>query len=178
MKKRRISTLRRAISCKHPGKAHCKKARQPEGSIPLVAGSASLKGKELFLTITNSHAHEAAEVTVALLGGARVKQAKGQVLNGEIHAHNTFAAPRQVTPQALDLACQPEQLNLVESSLASRWSAWLASSTGPIAQPGRTTQVQYLQSWGQLCSRAQKQKCEVHTCPCQRHKSLSIRIEQ
>ena len=30
-----------------------------EGSIPLVAGSASLKGKELFLTITNSHAREA-----------------------------------------------------------------------------------------------------------------------
>jgi alpha-L-arabinofuranosidase len=83
-----------------------------EGSIPLVASSASLKGKELFLTITNSHAHEAAEVTVALLGGARVKQAKGQVLNGEIHVHYTFAAPRQVTPQAFDLACQPEQLNL------------------------------------------------------------------
>jgi alpha-L-arabinofuranosidase len=71
-----------------------------------------LKGKELFLTVTNSHALETAEVTVALLGGARIKQAKGQVLNGEIHAHNTFAALRQVTPQAFDLACQPDQLNL------------------------------------------------------------------
>src|SRR5690606_32278063 len=30
-----------------------------EGCIPLVAGSASLKGKELFLTMTNSHAREA-----------------------------------------------------------------------------------------------------------------------
>jgi alpha-L-arabinofuranosidase len=58
-----------------------------EGSIPLVAGSVSLKGQELFLTTTNSHAHEAAEVTVALLGGARITQVKGQVLNGEIHAH-------------------------------------------------------------------------------------------
>jgi alpha-N-arabinofuranosidase len=83
-----------------------------EGSVPLVAGSASLKGKELFLTVTNSHAHETAEVTVTLLGGARIKQAQGQVLNGEIHAHNTFAAPRQITPQAFDLVCQPEQLNL------------------------------------------------------------------
>jgi hypothetical protein len=26
-------------------------------------------------------------VTVALLGGARIKQAKGQVLNGEIHSY-------------------------------------------------------------------------------------------
>jgi alpha-N-arabinofuranosidase len=88
------------------------KGEAMEGAIPLVAGSASLKGKELFLTITNSHAHETAEVTVALLGGARIKQAKGQVLNGEIHAHNTFAAPRQVAPQTFDLDCQPEQLNL------------------------------------------------------------------
>jgi alpha-N-arabinofuranosidase len=88
------------------------KGETMEGSIPLVAGSASLKGKELFLTITNSHAHESAEVTVALLGGAQISQAKGRVLNGEIHAHNTFAAPRQVAPQAFDLACQPEQLNL------------------------------------------------------------------
>jgi alpha-N-arabinofuranosidase len=88
------------------------KGETMEGSIPLVAGSASLKDKELFLTITNSHAHEAAEVTVALLGGARVKQAKGQVLNGEIHSHNTFTAPRQVTPQVFDLDCQLEQINL------------------------------------------------------------------
>jgi alpha-N-arabinofuranosidase len=82
-----------------------------ESSIPLVAGSTSLKGQELFLTITNSHVHEAAEVAVALLGGARISQAKGQVLNGEIHAHNTFADPGQVMPQAFDVACQPEQLN-------------------------------------------------------------------
>ena len=40
------------------------KGETADGHIPTVAGSASLKGQTLFLTLTNSHAHEAAEVTV------------------------------------------------------------------------------------------------------------------
>jgi alpha-L-arabinofuranosidase len=36
----------------------------------------------------------------------------GQVLTGEIHAHNTFDNPGQVTPQAIDVACRPDQLYL------------------------------------------------------------------
>jgi hypothetical protein len=47
-----------------------------EGSIPLVSGSASLKDKELFLTITNSHAREAVTVKVDILGGAKVNEAR------------------------------------------------------------------------------------------------------
>ncbi|HEX9089841.1 MAG TPA: alpha-L-arabinofuranosidase C-terminal domain-containing protein, partial [Anaerolineales bacterium] len=83
-----------------------------EGSIPLVAGSASLKGKELFLTMTNSHAQEAGEVTVDILGGAKVNGAHGQILAGEIHAHNTFSSPTLVTPQVLDVSCESSRLNL------------------------------------------------------------------
>jgi alpha-N-arabinofuranosidase len=83
-----------------------------EGSIPLVSGSVSIKGKELFLTVTNSHACEAVEATVDLLGGARIEQGIGQVLTGEIHVHNTFDDPRQVIPQAIDLTCRLDQLKL------------------------------------------------------------------
>jgi alpha-N-arabinofuranosidase len=83
-----------------------------EGVIPTVAGSASLKGQAIFLTLTNSHAQEVAEVTVDILGGAKFNQAQGQVLAGEIHAHNTFDSPALVIPRILDLSCEPSQLNL------------------------------------------------------------------
>jgi alpha-L-arabinofuranosidase len=80
--------------------------------IPTVAGSASLKGQVLFLTLTNSHAQEAAGVTVDILGGAKVNRAHGQVLAGEIHSHNTFSSPTLVTPQIFDVSCEPSRLNL------------------------------------------------------------------
>jgi alpha-N-arabinofuranosidase len=83
-----------------------------EGSIPLIAGSASLKGKELFLTMTNSHAQEAGEVTTDILGGAKINMARGQILAGEIHAHNTFSSPSVATPQVLDVSCESFRLSL------------------------------------------------------------------
>jgi alpha-N-arabinofuranosidase len=94
-----------------------------EGCIPLVAGSASLKGKDLFLTITNSHAREASGVTIDILGGAKVNGAHGQILAGEIHAHNTFSSPTLVTPQVLDVNCEASQLNLTlfPASVAAIW---------------------------------------------------------
>jgi len=84
-----------------------------EGVIPTVAVSASLKGRVLFLTLTNSHAQEASGITVDILGGAKVNQAQGQVLAGEIHAHNTFNSPTLVTPQVLDVSCELSQLHLI-----------------------------------------------------------------
>ena len=83
-----------------------------EGVIPTVAGSASLKGQSLFLTLTNSHAQDATEVTIDLLGEAKINQAHGQVLLGDIHAHNTFSSPALVTPQALEVISKSSQLNL------------------------------------------------------------------
>jgi alpha-L-arabinofuranosidase len=66
--------------------------------LPVLAGSASLQDKNLFITLTNSHASEEAEVAVNILGGARVSSANGRLLTGEIHAHNTFEAPEAVSP--------------------------------------------------------------------------------
>ncbi len=70
-----------------------------KGVLPAVAGSASIKGKTLFLTLTNSHAQDEIAATVNLLDGASVRGATACVLSGEIHAHNTFAQPESVSPQ-------------------------------------------------------------------------------
>jgi alpha-N-arabinofuranosidase len=83
-----------------------------ESAIPTVAGSASLNGQGIFLTLTNSHAQEAAEVTVDILGGAKINQAQGQTLAGEIHAHNTFSSPTLVAPQVFKVSFEPSQSNL------------------------------------------------------------------
>ena len=71
------------------------------GSLPVVAGSASLKEKTLFVSLTNSHASDPAEVKISLLGGASASSASAQSLAGEIHAHNTFDAPDVFKPAAL-----------------------------------------------------------------------------
>ena len=71
--------------------------------LPIVAGSASLKGKTLFLTLTNSHAQDEAAVTVRLLGGAAATECAARVLSGEIHAHNTFDDPETVAPVSMPL---------------------------------------------------------------------------
>lgn len=69
-----------------------------EGSLPQIAGSASIKGKTLFLTLTNSHASQPADVQVSLLGGATAAATKTRLLYGEIHAHNTFDHPDALQP--------------------------------------------------------------------------------
>jgi alpha-L-arabinofuranosidase len=64
-----------------------------------LAGSASVNGKQLTLTVTNPHLTEprAAEVVVR---GARVVSARARVLSErDVHAHNTFASPREVEPR-------------------------------------------------------------------------------
>jgi alpha-N-arabinofuranosidase len=74
-----------------------------ENALPIVAGSASLKGKTLFLTLTNCHAQDEATVTINLLGGAAATECAVRVLHGEIHAHNTFDDPETVAPAPISL---------------------------------------------------------------------------
>lgn len=77
-------------------------AKDGEDDLPLIAGSASVRGDTLFVTLTNAHATEAAEVELSLLGGAQAMGATGRLLSGEIHAHNTFDAPAAIEPAAWD----------------------------------------------------------------------------
>jgi alpha-N-arabinofuranosidase len=97
-----------------------KRGEKPD-SLPMLAGSASLKDKTLFLTITNSHADRPVEVQVELLAGAKATGVSARVLSGEIHVHNTFDAPEQIQPQQLALAASGASfvLNLPPAAVAA-----------------------------------------------------------
>ena len=83
------------------------------GSLPAVAGSASIKGKTLFLTLTNSHAGQEAEVRVSLLGGAKAAGETARMLCGEIHAHNTFEQPETLRPATFSFGASGEAFTTV-----------------------------------------------------------------
>jgi alpha-N-arabinofuranosidase len=82
------------------------------GTIPMVAGSATLKAKTLFLTMTNSHASDHAEVQISLLGGSRASSTSAKSLAGEIHAHNTFDAPNAIKPAGLAVESHGAQVHI------------------------------------------------------------------
>jgi alpha-N-arabinofuranosidase len=80
-------------------------------ALPYVAGSASVKGKSLFLTLTNCHATESIDAQVKLLAGA-ANGAKARVLSGEIHARNTFDKPEAIQPQAHEVKANGASLTV------------------------------------------------------------------
>jgi len=64
-----------------------------------LAGSASVNGKQLTLTVTNPHMTEAREAEI-VVRGARVASARARVLSEpDVHAHNSLASPREVEPR-------------------------------------------------------------------------------
>jgi alpha-N-arabinofuranosidase len=69
-----------------------------EATLPGLSGSASLKGKELILTVVNPHAREPREAEIVVRGAA-VKFGRIRVLRSDdIHARNTFDAPHALEP--------------------------------------------------------------------------------
>jgi len=65
-----------------------------------LAGSASVKGKDLTLTLVHTHATEPAEVSIQLRGGAASNAIRQTVLTHEkLNAHNTFENPHEVMPK-------------------------------------------------------------------------------
>ena len=80
--------------------------------LDLVSGSASIKERALFLTLTNSHASQEVDLAVDMLGGATVESAEGRVLAGEIHTHNTFDAPETIIPVPLAIITRGSQIHL------------------------------------------------------------------
>ena len=88
------------------------KRGEKDGSLAAVAASASIKEKSLFLTVTNSHADRADELTVNLQGGAVIDRAEARVLSGEIHVHNTFDQPETVKPVPLAVQASGSELKI------------------------------------------------------------------
>jgi alpha-N-arabinofuranosidase len=71
---------------------------QAPASLWGLQGSASVAGKLVTLTVVNPHATEARETEIAVRGAA-VQSAQAVVLTaGDIHAHNSFDAPRALEP--------------------------------------------------------------------------------
>ena len=78
--------------------------------------SASLRGKELTLTIANLDPKAAKETEIALRG-ATIKTIKATVLAGsDIHACNTFENPNVIQPRT-------EEVNAKGNSLVYRFPA-------------------------------------------------------
>ena len=64
-----------------------------------LRGSTSLQGKQLVLTVVNSHIREERPTEIGIRG-ASIKSGSMSILRGsDIHAHNTFDQPDAVTPQ-------------------------------------------------------------------------------
>ena len=68
-----------------------------------LQGSASLRGKDVVLTVVNPHVSEPRETRIALRGG-RVSAATLTTLSStDIRAHNSFAQPAALEPQTRKL---------------------------------------------------------------------------
>jgi alpha-N-arabinofuranosidase len=81
-----------------------------------LKGSASLRDKELTLTVVNPHVSEPRD-TLVLARGAKFKGAAATVLaHADIHAHNTFAQKDVVTPK-------PQSVEVKGDALTFRFPA-------------------------------------------------------
>jgi len=64
-----------------------------------LAGSASLHGKALVVTVVNPHASEPQEAEISLRGAAAQSTQVTVLTANDIHAHNDFDHPDAVTPK-------------------------------------------------------------------------------
>jgi alpha-N-arabinofuranosidase len=64
-----------------------------------LSGSASVKGKQLTLTVVNPDLNNARETDI-VISGARISSCAARVLSaGDVHAHNSFENPHAVVPR-------------------------------------------------------------------------------
>ncbi|MGC2169766.1 MAG: alpha-L-arabinofuranosidase C-terminal domain-containing protein, partial [Candidatus Sulfotelmatobacter sp.] len=77
-----------------------------------LQGSASLRGKDLTLTVVNPSVNEIRETEITIRD-ASIKSGTMTVLtNSDLHARNTFDQPLQVTPQVKDLPSAGKALTI------------------------------------------------------------------
>jgi alpha-N-arabinofuranosidase len=78
-----------------------------------LKGSASLRDKELTLTVVNPHVSDSREVEI-LIRGAVPKSGSATVLtNSDIHAHNTFDQRQVVVPQTKPVETTGRMINYI-----------------------------------------------------------------
>jgi alpha-N-arabinofuranosidase len=67
-----------------------------------LKGSASLRGKDLTITVVNPDVSQSRETEISLLGGEAVSGRATVLSHTDIHARNTFDMPDVVRPQSVD----------------------------------------------------------------------------
>ena len=80
---------------------------QADGRVkPLfrVAGSASVAGQALTITLVHTHASDSVEVDIRLDGGQATGVRRTVLTHTTLNAHNTFAQPATVVPKTTDEA--------------------------------------------------------------------------
>jgi alpha-N-arabinofuranosidase len=75
------------------------RAEGREKKLFRVAGAASVKEKELTLTLVHTHVKEPAEIVVRLRGGAADSVRQTVLTHEKLNAHNTFEEPDTVVPK-------------------------------------------------------------------------------
>ncbi|HEV3122383.1 MAG TPA: alpha-L-arabinofuranosidase C-terminal domain-containing protein [Isosphaeraceae bacterium] len=65
-----------------------------------VAGSASVQGSVLVLTLVHTHVDEPAEVAIRLRSGSAAGLRQAMLTHRELNAHNTFEQPEEVVPKS------------------------------------------------------------------------------
>jgi alpha-N-arabinofuranosidase len=75
-------------------------------TLPGLAGSASLNGKQLTLTVTNPSLDQPREAQIAIRGGAAQSIRAVTLAASDVHAHNSFEAPGAVEPKAEALSAR------------------------------------------------------------------------
>lgn len=83
------------------------------GNLPSVAGSASIKDGMLTVSLVNTQASQAQEVTLTLRGGAIKGGAVRVLAADDIHASNTFESPELVMPKPGQMQSNGADLHLV-----------------------------------------------------------------
>jgi alpha-L-arabinofuranosidase len=99
---------------------------QKPASFSGLAGSASLRGKDLTLTLVNPSVSETRETEI-IVRGASIRSGKATTIsNADLHAHNTFDQPNAVTPamkelqttgKGITIQIQPASINKLELTL-------------------------------------------------------------
>ena len=90
--------------------AHSVRDGDQQRRLAGLAGSASLKGKTLVLTVVNTDAGQPLETEIALRGASAKSARVSTLADADIHAHNSFA--------------QPDAVQVREGNIASPGSAF------------------------------------------------------
>jgi alpha-N-arabinofuranosidase len=78
-----------------------------------LQGSASLQGKDLFLTVVNPAVRDPREAEIVIRGAPIKAAVRTTLTHTDIHAHNTFDQPEEVSPQTKSVAISSGALTMI-----------------------------------------------------------------